>query len=124
MQVQRQAVGAKWLIEGDLRDFFGSLDHSIMRSVLAEKIHDGRFLTLIDRMLKAGYLEDWWWHATYSGSPQGGIASPVMSNIYLGRVDQFVEQQLIPRHTRGERRRVNPEYDRVSSRSSSAPHRA
>jgi hypothetical protein len=86
-----------------------------MVSTLAEKIHDGRFLQLINRMLQAGYLEDWRWNATLSGAPQGGIASPVLSNIYLDRFDQFVEQQLIPEYTRGERRRTLPAYRRVES---------
>src|SRR5216684_3447101 len=86
--------GTHWFIEGDISDCFGSLDHEIMIKILAEKIHDGRFLQLISHMLKAGYLEDWRWHATLSGSPQGGIASPVLSNIYLDRLDQYVEQRL------------------------------
>ncbi len=105
--------GTHWFIEGDLADYFGSLDHKIMVSTLAEKIHDGRFLQLISRMLHAGYLEDWRWNATLSGAPQGGIASPVLSNIYLDRFDQFVEQQLIPEYTRGEKRRTLPAYHRV-----------
>src|SRR5580765_4875204 len=71
--------GTHWFIEGDISDCFGSLDHQVMLSILSEKIHDGRFLHLIDRMLKAGYLEDWHWHATLSGAPQGGVASPVLS---------------------------------------------
>jgi len=107
--------GTHWFIEGDISDCFGSLDHSIMVSVLAEHIHDGRFLQLIDRMLKAGYLEDWRWNATLSGAPQGGIASPVLSNIYLDRFDQFVERQLIPEYDRGGRRRTYPAYQRVES---------
>jgi group II intron reverse transcriptase/maturase len=68
--------GTHWMIEGDISDCFGSLDHSVMISTLAEKIHDGRFLQLIDRMLKAGYLEDWQWNDTLSGAPQGGVATP------------------------------------------------
>jgi group II intron reverse transcriptase/maturase len=107
--------GTHWFIEGDLADYFGSLDHKIMVSTLAERIHDGRFLQLINRMLQAGYLEDWRWNATLSGAPQGGIASPVLSNIYLDRFDQFVEQQLIPEYTRGERRRTLPAYQRVEN---------
>ncbi|MGW4095130.1 reverse transcriptase/maturase family protein, partial [Nocardia sp. NPDC004750] len=91
--------GTRWFIEGDISDCFGSLDHKVMLATLSEHIHDGRFLQLIERMLKAGYLEDWQWHATLSGAPQGGIASPVMSNIYLDRLDRFVEQQLIPEYT-------------------------
>jgi group II intron reverse transcriptase/maturase len=108
--------GTHWFVEGDLADYFGSLDHQIMISTLADKIHDGRFLRLINRMLQAGYLEDWRWTATLSGAPQGGIASPVLSNIYLDRFDQFVEQRLIPEYTRGERRRSEPRYHRVESR--------
>ena len=108
--------GTHWFIEGDISDCFGSFDHSIMLSTLAEKIHDGRFLQLIDRMLKAGYLEEWRWHDTLSGCPQGGVASPVMSNIYLDRFDQYIEQQLIPDFSRGERRRCNPTYENVRER--------
>lgn len=62
-----------------------------------------------------GYLEDWRWNATLSGAPQGGIASPVLSNIYLDRFDRFVEQRLIPEYTRGDRRRSEPRYHRVES---------
>jgi group II intron reverse transcriptase/maturase len=102
--------GTHWFIEGDISDCFGSLDHDLMIDILAEKIHDGRFLRLIDQMLKAGYLEDWRWHATLSGAPQGGVASPVLSNIYLDRLDQFVEQRLLPEYKLGRRRRPNRAY--------------
>src|SRR6266567_1525339 len=108
--------GTHWFIEGDISDCFGSLDHQVMLTTLAEHIHDGRFLQLIDRMLKAGYLEDWRWNATLSGAPQGGVASPILSNIYLDRFDQFVEQQLLPDYDRGRRRRVHPAYQRVENR--------
>jgi Reverse transcriptase (RNA-dependent DNA polymerase) len=67
--------GTHWFIEGDISDCFGSLDHEIMVTILAENIHDGRFLRLIGHMLKAGYLEDWRWHATLSGAPQGGLCN-------------------------------------------------
>jgi len=112
-EVVRVWKGTRWFIEGDISDCFGSLDHRVMESILAEKIHDGRFLRLISRMLKAGYLEDWRWHATLSGAPQGGVASPVLSNIYLDRLDRFVEQSLLPVHNRGGRRRTNREYQIV-----------
>ena len=107
-------TGTTWFIEGDVSDCFGSLDHGIMLSVLAEKIHDGRFLRLIKQMLQAGYLEDWIWNATFSGAPQGGVVSPVLSNIYLDRLDKFVETVLIPEYTRGERRADNPAYMRMA----------
>jgi group II intron reverse transcriptase/maturase len=105
--------GTHWFIEGDISDCFGSLDHEVMLATLAEKIHDGRFLQLVSRMLKAGYLEDWTWHATLSGSPQGGIASPVLSNVYLDRLDQWIEQRLLPEYNFGRRRRPNPDYQAV-----------
>ncbi|MBC9719704.1 maturase, partial [Streptomyces sp. TRM66268-LWL] len=103
--------GTRWFIEGDIADCFGSLDHQVMLTILGEKIHDGRFLQLVERMLKAGYLEDWRYNATLSGAPQGGIASPILSNIYLDRLDRFIEQRLLPHHNLGNKRRLNPEYE-------------
>jgi group II intron reverse transcriptase/maturase len=105
--------GTHWFIEGDISDCFGSLDHKVMLSTLAEKIHDGRFLRLVSNMLTAGYLEDWRWHATLSGAPQGGVASPILSNIYLDRLDTFVEQTLLPEYNHGRRRRRNPQYQAI-----------
>ena len=81
--------------------------------ILAEKIRDNRFLRLIRNMLKAGYMEDWQYHDTLSGTPQGGVVSPVLSNIYLHKLDEFVERELIPQHTRGDSRKVNREYSRL-----------
>jgi group II intron reverse transcriptase/maturase len=109
-------TGTTWFIEGDISDCFGSLDHEILLGILAEKIHDNRFLRLIRNMLKAGYLEDWDYRDTLSGVPQGGTVSPILSNVYLDKLDKFVEQELIPQYTRGARRRLNPEYSRVQSR--------
>jgi group II intron reverse transcriptase/maturase len=106
--------GTTWFIEGDISDCFGSLDHSSLLSTLAERIHDNRFLRLVRDMLQAGYLEDWVWNATHSGAPQGGVASPILSNIYLHRLDEFVETVLIPEYTRGGRRARNPAYRRVT----------
>jgi group II intron reverse transcriptase/maturase len=107
--------GSTWFIEGDISDCFGSLDHEVMISILAEKIHDNRFLRLINQMLKAGYLEDWTWGATLSGAPQGGVVSPILSNIYLHKLDNYVETVLIPRYTRGQRRVENPAYTRAKN---------
>jgi hypothetical protein len=86
-----------------------------MLSALAENINDNRFLRLIKQMLQAGYLEDWEWNATFSGAPQGGVVSPVLSNIYLDRMDTFAETVLIPEYTRGEVRARNPGYRRAES---------
>ncbi|MGH3874051.1 MAG: reverse transcriptase domain-containing protein [Pseudonocardiaceae bacterium] len=112
-EVANTWTGTTWFIEVDIADCFGSLDHEVMLSTIAEKIHDNRFLRLLRGMLTAGYLEDWVWNATHSGAPQGGIASPVLSNIYLNRLDTFVETVLIPAYTRGETRAPNPAYPKV-----------
>src|SRR5215510_15188268 len=107
-EIYHQWHGTVWFIEGDITDCFGSLDHSITKSILAGKIRDGRFLRLIDGLLQAGYLEDWRYHQTLSGCPQGGVVSPVLSNVYLDKLDKFVEQVLIPQHTQGRHRKTNP----------------
>jgi len=111
--IQNTWTGTTWFIEGDISDCFGSLDHEILLGILAEKIHDQRFLRLIRNMLKAGYLEDWEYRDSLSGCPQGGVVSPILSNVYLDKLDKFVEQELIPQYTRGTRRKCNPEYDRI-----------
>lgn len=112
-EIQHQWRGTVWFIEGDITDCFGSLDHPIMRSILAEDIRDGRFLRLIDGLLQAGYLEDWRYHETLSGAPQGGILSPLLSNIYLNRLDRYVETTLLPVYNRGDRRRPYLPYMRL-----------
>ncbi len=113
-EIQRTWTGTVWFIEADISDCFGSLDHEIMARILAEKIHDNRFLRLIGNMIKAGYLEDWQYHETLSGCPQGGVVSPILSNIYLDKLDKFVEQVLIPQYTKGSVRRANLEYRRLN----------
>jgi len=115
-EVAREWKGTTWFIECDISDCFGSIDHDILIGILSEKIHDQRFLRLIRSMLKAGYLEDWQYHESLSGTPQGGVLSPLLSNIYLHRPGEFAERELIPRHTRGKERKVNPEYGRIKER--------
>jgi group II intron reverse transcriptase/maturase len=114
-EVANTWTGVSWFVEGDVADCFGALDHRVMLSTLAKRIHDNRFLRLVRSMLQAGYLEDWIWGATLSGAPQGGVASPILSNIYLHRLDVFVETVLIPQYTRGERRARNPAYLQVAA---------
>ena len=108
-------TGTTWFIEGDISQCFDRLDHSVMLEILGERIHDNRFLRLIKQMLQAGYLQDWTWNPTYSGTPQGGVVSPILSNIYLDRLDRFVETVLIPEYTRGVVRADNPAYEKVKS---------
>jgi group II intron reverse transcriptase/maturase len=114
-EIRETWTGTTWFIEGDISDCFGSFDHEILLGILAEKIHDQRFLRLIRHMLKAGYLEDWDHHDTLSGVPQGGVVSPILSNIYLDKLDEFVERELIPRYTRGALRAANPAYRQVDA---------
>jgi len=116
-------TGTAWFIEGDISDCFGSLSHEILLGILAEKIHDQRFLRLIRNMLKAGYLEDWEYRETLSGCPQGGVVSPILSNIYLHKLDEFIEQELIPQYTRGISRKDNPEYKRIQRQLAAARRR-
>src|SRR6266581_4464774 len=85
LEVADTWAGTTWFVEGDIADCFGSLDHSTLLGTLGERIHDNRFLRLLRNMLEAGYVEDWEWNATLSGAPQGGVVSPVLSNIYLDR---------------------------------------
>jgi group II intron reverse transcriptase/maturase len=102
--------GVKWYIEGDLVQCFDRLDHAILLSTLNEKLHDSRFLQLLSNLLQAGYLEDWKYHATLSGSPQGGVISPILSNVYLDKLDQFAETVLLPAYNHGDRRKRYPPY--------------
>ena len=97
-EVQNTWTGTVWFIEGDISDCFGKIDHEILLRILAEKILDNRFLRLIRNMLKAGYMEDWQYHDTLSGTPQGGVVSPLLSNIYLDKLDEYVKRELIPQH--------------------------
>jgi group II intron reverse transcriptase/maturase len=122
-EVQETWTGTVWFIEGDISDCFGSIDHEILITILAEKIHDNRFLRLIRNMLTAGYIEDWQYHETLSGTPQGGVVSPLLSNIYLSKLDEFAERELIPQYTRGSRRKENREYKRLADRRQRARQR-
>jgi group II intron reverse transcriptase/maturase len=102
--------GVKWFIEGDIRACFDRINHTVLLNILRENIHDNRFIRLMDNLLRAGYLEEWYYNNTYSGVPQGGIVSPILSNLVLDRLDKFAEQILIPAYTRGLRRKTNPPY--------------
>jgi len=104
-EITQRWKGVKWFIEGDISQCFDSFDFQIMLSTLGEGIHDQRFLRLISNLLKAGYLENWRFNVTLSGVPQGSIVGPILSNIYLSRLDQFVENTLLPAFNRGNRRR-------------------
>ena len=109
-------TGTKWFIEGDIKGCFDNIEHQMVMSILQENIHDKRFLRLLDGLLKAGYLEEWYYHRTLSGTPQGGVISPILSNIYLDRLDKYVENVLLPAYNRKEKRSQNPQYAKVAGR--------
>lgn len=106
-QIQRTFTGTKWFIEGDIKGFFDNIDHNKMIEILSERIKDERFLRLIRKFLKAGYLEDWTYHKTYSGTPQGGIISPILANIYLDQLDKFMNE-VKKSFDKGKKHKVNP----------------
>jgi group II intron reverse transcriptase/maturase len=109
-EIQTTWTGSRWLVEGDIAKFFDTMDHEVLLAILSENIHDQRFLRLIRHLLESGYLEEWRFNTTLSGCPQGGVISPILSNIYLDKLDQYVEHVLIPKYTRGERRAAHPQY--------------
>ncbi|MCD6554078.1 MAG: hypothetical protein J7M16_08730 [Anaerolineae bacterium] len=112
--IKEKFVGTVWLIEGDIKGCFNNIDHEVLMETISRDIKDQRLLNLIRKCLKAGYMEDWRYHKTYSGTPQGGIISPLLANIYLNELDTFIEKKLIPKYTRGSRRAANPEYERLT----------
>lgn len=111
-EIAHTFTGAKWFIEGDIKGFFDNIDHHILINIIRRKIKDEKFLNLIWKFLKAGYLEEWKFHNTYSGTPQGGIISPILSNIYLNELDKFMEKYKISFDI-GNKRTINPEYKAI-----------
>ncbi len=109
--------GTTWFIEGDIEGCFDNIDHDILLRIVAQDIHDERFVGLIGGLLRAGYVENWRHHATYSGTPQGGVLSPLLSNIFLHQLDEFVEGTLLPAHNRGKHRHRNKEWGRIQAQS-------
>jgi group II intron reverse transcriptase/maturase len=117
-EIYHNWVGTVWFIEGDISKCFDALSHELVLSILRETIKDERFIHLISGLLKAGYLEDWRWNQTYSGSPQGSIVSPILANLYLDKLDKFVETVLIPEYTKGTKRKANKAYEHLIHRAS------
>lgn len=117
-EIYHHWVGSVWFIEGDISKGFDALSHELLLSILRETIKDERFLRLISGLLKAGYLEDWRWNQTYSGTPQGSIVSPILANLYLDKLDKFVETVLIPEYTKGTKRKANTAYKKLMNRAS------
>lgn len=113
--IQKSFAGAKWFIEGDIKGFFDNIDHNVLINILRERISDERFLRLIRKFLNAGYVEDWKYNKTYSGTPQGGIISPILANIYLDKFDKYIKEYAA-KFRKGDRRSINPEYWRLNNK--------
>ena len=114
LHIQKTFNGAKWFIEGDIKGFFDNIDHDVLVGILRERISDDRFIRLIRKFLKAGYVEDWTFHNTYSGMPQGGIVSPILANIYLDKLDKYVKEY-IQHFDKGTKRRPGKESNNLAN---------
>lgn len=108
-KIQKTFTGVKWFIEGDIKGFFDNINHNILVDILRERIDDERFIRLIRKFLNAGYFENWTYHNTYSGTPQGGIISPILANIYLDKFDKYVSEYA-KNFNKGKRRKRTTEY--------------
>lgn len=84
--------GVIWFVEGDIKGCFDNINHKKLLDILSRKVKDSKFINLIGAFLKAGYMEDWQYFGTYSGTPQGGILSPILANIYLSELDRKAEE--------------------------------
>lgn len=111
LDMQRSFNATRWFIEGDIKGFFDNINHEILINILKERIADDRFIRLIRKFLNAGYVEDWVFHRTYSGTPQGGIISPILANIYLDKFDKYIKEY-ISKFDRGKKAKANNLYKR------------
>jgi group II intron reverse transcriptase/maturase len=114
-QIKNTFTGTRWFIEGDIKGFFDNIDHHTLINILKEKIKDEKFINLIWKFLRAGYVEDWVFHKTFSGTPQGGIISPILSNIYLNELDSYVEEYT-SNFNKGDKRKHNLVYHNLASK--------
>ncbi len=116
-QIQKTFSGTKWFIEGDIKGFFDNINHNVLINTLKERIADERFIRLIRKFLNAGYIEDWKLHKTYSGTPQGGLISPILANIYLDKFDKYIKEYS-ESFNKGKERQSNTEYKRLENKRS------
>lgn len=115
LQMQQSFNATRWFIEGDIKGFFDNINHQVLINILKERIADDRFIRLIRKFLNAGYVEDWVLHRTYSGTPQGGIISPILANIYLDKFDKYI-REYIQRFDKGKKAKVHRQYKQYEPR--------
>ena len=121
-QLRREFNGTRWFVEGDIKGCFDNINHTVLVGLLSNKIKDARITKLIYKFLKAGYLENWQYHKTYSGTPQGGIISPLLANIYLHELDKFVMKLKFEFDTPGVGQ-ITPEYRELHNEIKRLSHR-
>ena len=121
-QLRREFNGTRWFVEGDIKGCFDNINHAVLVGLLSNKIKDARITKLIYKFLKAGYLENWQYHKTYSGTPQGGIISPLLANIYLHELDKFVMNLKSEFDTPGVGQ-ITPEYRELHNEIKRLSHR-
>lgn len=121
-QLRREFNGTRWFVEGDIKGCFDNINHAVLVGLLNNKIKDARITKLIYKFLRAGYLEDWQYHKTYSGTPQGGIISPLLANIYLHELDKFVMKLKFEFDTPGVGQ-ITPEYRELHNEIKRLSHR-
>ena len=122
-QIRQEMYGVRWWVEGDIKGFFDHVSHDTLISILSKRITDKRFLHLIGQFLKAGYVEDWRYHQTYSGVPQGGNLSPLLANIYLNELDQIMAKKIAEFNKGADRKRTH-EYQQISAKVARAKKKA
>ena len=110
--LKKEFNGARWFVEGDIKGCFDNIDHAVLVGLLNNKVKDARIIKLIYKFLKAGYMENWQYNNTYSGTPQGGIISPLLANIYLHELDKFV-MKLKTEFDTPNVEKVTPEYRKL-----------
>jgi group II intron reverse transcriptase/maturase len=115
LEVKTTCKGTTWVVEGDIKGFFDNIDHDVLLGLLSRKIADGRIIELIRRFLKAGYLEFHQLRNSLTGTPQGGVISPILANIYLHEMDVFMEKLCRENSTSKKSKRQNPEYHKLNN---------
>jgi len=123
LQEVKQLVGIRWWVEGDIKGFFDNLDHDTLLGILGKRITDQRFIHLISQFLRVGYIENWEFHKTYSGTPQGSNLSPILANIYLNELDQMMESK-VKAFNQGKLRRIRSEYRKIQRQKREAKKQA